>query len=276
MAAIRLQKLMADYGFCSRRKAEEYISSGHVKVNGTVVTTLGSKAQTTDIIEVDGKPINSAPEKTYLLLNKPRGVLTSCADDRGRKTVMDLVPEPYDALRLFPVGRLDYDTKGLVLLTNDGEFMNLLVGPKSDIEKEYLARVSGILTKEEIFSLRNGVMLPDGMTRRARADVLSTDVAHGSCLLDITIREGRYHQVKRMVEALGHKVLHLTRIRFGVVSLEGLSEGCVRELTIKEVKTLYGQATAATARGEASRANASTTRAPKARSPRKTTDGHQD
>ena len=145
----RLQKRIANSGLCSRRKAEEYIKEGRVKVNGEVITEMGVKVSPSDTILVDDNPL-PVLIKTYLVMNKPVGVLSSTTDDRGRKTVISILPQEYQGLGLYPVGRLDYDTKGVLLITNDGDFMNTLIGPKSNLKKEYLARIDGIITKEEV------------------------------------------------------------------------------------------------------------------------------
>ncbi len=172
-------------------------------------------------------------------MNKPRYLICSSKDEKDRETVISILPKNLQEYRLFPVGRLDYDTKGVLLLTNDGDFMNQLVGPKSLTEKEYLVRVEGIVKKEEIKKLIEGVEIEGGYkTRRCRAYIESIDTKNKSSLIGIVLQEGKKHQVKNMVAAIGHKAKRLTRIRFGCVSIEGLKEGDIRELTIHEVKTL--------------------------------------
>ncbi len=239
----RLQKYIASCGVTSRRKAEELIISGKVKVNGKIVTELGTKVSDKDVISVDGKIINTE-EHVYLAMNKPRGVLSSAVDDLGRKTVLTLLEEShlgnkYKNKRLFPIGRLDYDTKGIILLTNDGEFMNHLVGPQSNLEKEYLARVDGIFTKEHLKKLCSGIKIDDFKTRNCYGYIKDTDTKNNSTLVGLVIKEGKYHQVKRMFLALGFNVKKLSRIRFGEITTEGIREGEVRELTLHEVKRLY-------------------------------------
>jgi len=241
----RLQKYMARCGVASRRKSEELIATGHVKVNGNLVQEMGTKIFKNDCVEVDGKQIEPLEEKKYYVMNKPRSCLSTVTDPKGRKTVISILPEELKKHRLFPVGRLDYDTKGVILLTNDGEFMNYLVGPKSNSEKEYLARVEGILTKEEIFQMEKGVKIVDDenrpyTSRPCRAEIETIDKENNSSLVRVIIQEGKYHQVKRMLEAVGHQVKRLTRVRFGIVSLGNIKEGEVRELTIHEVKSLIG------------------------------------
>lgn len=235
---MRLQKIIADAGITSRRKAEELILAGRVKVNGQVITELGYKANPKDIILVDNQPVIKQ-EKKYYCLYKPRSVISAVSDPLNRKTVIDLLDDDLKSYRLYPVGRLDYDTKGVLLLTNDGEFMNLMVGPKSGIEKQYLARLDGIIDKKTLTTLEKGGLDIDGAkTLPCIARRVEVDQKHKSCLVDITVTEGRYHQIKRMFEALGYPVKRLTRIRFGCIELGNMSEGQYRPLTIHEVKTL--------------------------------------
>lgn len=234
----RLQKYMARSGVASRRHSEELIKEGKVKVNGQVITEMGYKISKGDIVEVDGMEI-AKEELKYYVMNKPRYLICSSNDEKNRQTVISILPQSLSKYRLFPVGRLDYDTKGVLLLTNDGEFMNKLVGPKSLTEKEYLVRVDGIVTKEELKKLSDGVII-DGnyKTRKCRTYLESVDKKNNSCLIGIVLQEGRKHQVKNMVESIGHKAKRLTRIRFGCITIEGLKEGEIRELAIHEVKTL--------------------------------------
>lgn len=239
----RLQKYLASCGVASRRKAEELIASGHVSVNGEVVTQMGLKVSKGDIILVDGKTIE-VKEHIYLVMNKPRGVISTSSDDLGRKTVISILPDVYKEYRVFPVGRLDYDTKGVILLTNDGDFMNMLVGPKSNIEKEYLARVDGIVAKEAIYKVQKGIRIENYVTRPAKMYIEEYDKKNASTLVRLIINEGKNHQVKKMLSALGYPVKRLTRVRFGSVVIDDLAEGSVRELTPHEIKTLYGMAEA--------------------------------
>lgn len=234
----RLQKYMAKSGVASRRHSEELIKAGRVTVNGVVITEMGYKLSKGDTVAVDGMEITKE-ELKYYVINKPRYLICSANDEKDRKTVISILPESLKKYRLYPVGRLDYDTKGVLLLTNDGDFMNSLVGPRSLTEKEYLVRVEGIVTKEEVKKLSEGVII-DGnyKTRKCRTYIVSIDRVNKSSLIGIVLQEGRKHQVKNMVEAIGHKCKRLTRIRFGCVTIEGLKEGEVRELSIHEVKTL--------------------------------------
>lgn len=241
MALERLQKVIANSGFCSRRKAEEYIKQGKVKVNGEVVTTLGIKVSPDDYIEVDGVPIVKE-EKVYYLLHKPRGCLSATSDDRGRRVVVDILKEAGVTERVFPVGRLDYDTAGVLLLTNDGELANLLMHPKSEIEKVYLVRCYGIITPEALRQLRQGVQIDGYRTVPAKAKLLHIDRQHRSSLVRMTIHEGKYHQVKKMFEAVGFPVKKLRRERFAFLDVNGLKAGEFRPLKIHEVKRLYALA----------------------------------
>ncbi len=231
----RLQKVIAQAGFASRRKAEQLILAGKVKVNGKVVRELGTKVDLKkDQVEVDGIPVERE-EPVYFLLYKPTGVISSVKDDRGRKVVTDFVDTDY---RIFPVGRLDYNTSGLILLTNDGELANMLMHPKSKIEKVYVAKVKGIPTVEKLKKLRNGIELEDGKTAPAKVKMLSFDKRKNTAIVRLTIYEGRNRQVRRMFEAIGHPVLKLKREAYGFLDLRGMNPGDVRPLKPHEVKRL--------------------------------------
>ncbi len=234
----RLQKVIAQSGYCSRRKAEELISMGKVKVNGELVTELGTKVNYTDTIVVNGKTLNQKEEKIYYLLNKPRGVITSAKDEKGRKTVLDLIP---DDKRVYPVGRLDYDTTGVLLLTNDGELTNLLIHPSNHVEKTYIAKVKGLVMKQDIEKLCKGIIIDGKRTSKAKAKVKKKDKKANTTLIQLTIYEGRNHQVKKMFEAVGYEVLKLKRERFSFLTTTGLKSGEYRLLSVKEVKTLYSE-----------------------------------
>ncbi|MEH7130149.1 pseudouridine synthase [Neobacillus drentensis] len=231
----RLQKVIAQAGIASRRKSEELIKEGRVKVNGKVVTELGLKVSSSDRVEVNGIQIEKE-EPVYFLLYKPRGVISSVNDEKGRKVVTDYFQHVKE--RIFPVGRLDYDTSGLLVLTNDGEFANLLMHPKSEIDKVYVAKVKGIPSKENLRKLEKGIRLEDGKTAPARVKLLSADNKKQSAIVEITIHEGRNRQVRRMFEAIGHDVLKLKRERYAFLTLNGLKTGDARELTPHEVKQL--------------------------------------
>ncbi|MBO9128296.1 pseudouridine synthase [Bacillus sp. 165] len=231
----RLQKVIAQAGVASRRKAEELIQEGKVKVNGKVITELGTKVSKNDRVEVNSVQIQRE-EPVYFLLYKPTGVISSVSDDKGRKVVTDFFP--HVDKRIFPIGRLDYDTSGLLLLTNDGEFANLLMHPKYGVEKVYVAKVKGQLDKEKIRTLEKGVMLEDGITAPARLKILSSDRRKGVGIVQIAIHEGRNRQVRRMFEAVGCEVVKLKRETYGFLSLQGLRTGESRSLSPHEVKQL--------------------------------------
>ncbi|SFC43899.1 ribosomal large subunit pseudouridine synthase B [Bacillus sp. OV322] len=231
----RLQKVIAHAGIASRRKAEELILDGRVKVNGKTVKELGIKVGPNDKVEVNEVPLEKeAP--VYFLLYKPRGVISAVADDKNRKVVTEFFPGVQE--RIYPIGRLDYDTSGLLLLTNDGEFANILTHPKHEVDKVYVAKVKGIPLRESLKKLDRGIMLEDGKTAPARTKVLSVDKKKQTSIIEITIHEGRNRQVRRMFEAIGHPVTKLKRERFGFLTLQGLSAGEARELTHHEVKQL--------------------------------------
>ena len=232
----RLQKVIAEAGIASRRKAEELIKDGKVKVNGKVITELGTKVDNKDIIEVNNKLIEKEL-KEYYLLNKPRGVITSTSDDKGRKTVIDLINT--DA-RIYPVGRLDYDTTGALLLTNDGEFANILTHPKNNIDKVYLAKLNGIIKGEQINKLKEGVILDNVLVKPSRVKLKKTDPSKNTSMVEIIIHEGKNHEVKRLFESVGFLVDKLTRERIGIFNLEGLKSGEYRKLTTKEIQIVYG------------------------------------
>ena len=233
----RIQKRIAASGIASRRKAEELILEGRVKVNGLVVSNLGTKVGPKDEVTVDDVVVSKL-SSLYLVLNKPRGYISTVSDDLGRKTVIDLVPKEFKDFNVFPVGRLDYDTKGIIILTNDGEFMNQMVGPQSGVQKEYLARVKGIINASALNRLENGVMINGKMTLPSIVSLASIDRENSSSLVRITITQGMNHQVKEMFKAVGYEVKRLTRVRFGNIKIDDLSEGEIRRLTIHEVKTL--------------------------------------
>jgi 23S rRNA pseudouridine2605 synthase len=231
----RLQKVMADAGVASRRKAEELIKAGRVTVNGAVIRELGTKVDPErDHVKVDGQHLKPAPPHVYLMLNKPKGVVSTLTDPEGRPTVADLLRGV--RMRVFPVGRLDYDSEGLMLLTNHGELAQALLHPRYHVPKTYLVKVKGVLTDEEIEKLETGVSLEDGPT--GPAQVRKIRKAAQNSWIDITIHEGRTHQVKRMVEAVGHFVLKLKRVRFGPLALNDLEAGEFRYLTDREANAL--------------------------------------
>ncbi len=231
----RLQKIIADSGYCSRRKAETLILNGKVMLNGKTVTKLGTKASLKDVITVEG---NSLKDKKleYILLYKPRGIVTTTHDEKGRKTVLDLIETKN---RLYPVGRLDYDTTGLLLLTNDGNLTNKLLHPSNKINKVYVAKINEIVVPAKIKLLDKGVYIDGIKTAPAKTKILKIDKKNHTSLVKITIHEGRNHQVKKMFAAIGYTVAKLKREEFAFLNLDGLMPGKYRKLTIKEVKKLY-------------------------------------
>ena len=232
---VRLQKAIADSGFCSRRKAEEYIVKGKVFVNGDRITELGSKVEGNEEIIVDGNAI-SKQDKEYYILYKPRGVISSTKDDKGRKTVVDFFSSNK---RLYPVGRLDYDTTGIILLTNDGEFANMMLHPKNKIPKVYIAKLEGIIDGYSIKKIKNGKEIDGIKCIPDRVKLKSADKKSNTCIVEITIHDGRNHEVKRIFESAGYNVIKLKRESIAFLTLQGLSSGEFRKLTIKEVKQLY-------------------------------------
>ena len=223
----RLQKLIARAGICSRREAENLILNGRVTVDGKIVKELGTKADLNQKICVDGKPITICAEKIYLLLNKPRGYVSTAKDERGRKTILDLIDV---SERVYPVGRLDLN--GLLLLTNDGELTNALIHPRFEVKKTYRAKISGVLTEEKLNSLRAGIELDDALTAPAEVRLLEEN------LVEVTIHEGRNRQVRRMFAAVGCEVKSLRRIKFANLTLKGVGVGKYRNLTAEEVTEL--------------------------------------
>ena len=235
---IRLQKAIADSGFCSRRKAEEFISKGKVYVNGNKITLLGTKVNEKDEIIVDGN-ILAKQDKEYYIFYKPRGVVCTTKDDKGRKTVVDFFNSNK---RLYPIGRLDYDTTGLLLMTNDGEFANLMMHPKSKIEKLYIAKLEGILTGFEIKTIKKGIVIDGIKCIPDRVKLKSIDKKSNTCIVEIIVHEGKNHEIKRIFESVGHTVLRLKRESYGFLDLSGLSSGKSRKLTTKEVQKMHALA----------------------------------
>ena len=232
----RLQKIIALSGYASRRKAEDLIKAGKVMVNGKVVRELGTKANFSDDILIDGKKIERE-EKEYYIFNKPRGVITSTSDDKGRKVVTDYFETNK---RLYPVGRLDYDTTGLLILTNDGELANLIMHPRNEIEKQYIAKLEGIIKGEEINKLKNGIVLDGTNCIPKWVKLREFDKKTNTSIVEIVICEGKNHEVKRLFESVSFNVLKLKRERIGFLTLGKLKSGEYRKLNPKEVKQLYG------------------------------------
>ncbi|MBL92998.1 MAG: pseudouridine synthase [Myxococcales bacterium] len=240
MEKIRLQKALAEAGFCSRREAERMIEEGRVLLNGKPLTQQGMKIDPlTDKVKVDGKPVRLyAPgdhTKVYFLLNKPGNVLTTTKDDRGRQTVIDLMRGAEDT-RIFPVGRLDFDSEGALLLTNDGPLANQLTHPKSHVPKTYMAKVKGVPPEEKLDKLRRGIYLEDGPTQPAHVEMVNK--VNKNTWVEIIITEGRNRQVKRMFWRIKHPVIKLVRTHFGNLNIDGLRPGQFRELSKKELAQL--------------------------------------
>lgn len=232
----RLQKVIAQAGIASRRKAEELITAGEVKVNGVVITELGVKVSEKDRIEVNGQIIEKEI-KEYYLLNKPRGVVTTTQDDKNRKTVVDLIPTN---ARIYPVGRLDYDTTGVLLLTNDGDFANILMHPSSNIDKVYMAKLEGIIKGEQINKLKDGINIDNEIVKASRVKLKKVDPKSNTCMVQITIQEGKNHQVKRMFKEVGYEVIKLKREKEAFFDLKDLQSGEFRKLTPKEIAKVFG------------------------------------
>lgn len=231
----RLQKVIAESGYCSRRKAEELIKIGKVKVNGEKVTELGTKVSGDDFIEVNGTSLTKE-DKVYYLLNKPRGYVSTVSDELNRKKVTDLIETDK---RIYPVGRLDYDTTGLLLLTNDGKLANILMHPSRGVEKTYVAKLNKVITPKDQMILKNGVRVDDIKCIPTRVKVRNVDKEKDTCIVEISIVEGRNHIIKNVFMELGYLVDKLTRVEYGFLKLDNMKSGEYRELSIKEVKKLY-------------------------------------
>ncbi len=238
----RLSRFLAHAGIASRRHAEELIAAGRVQVNGVTVTTQGTRVNPdTEIVLVDGKPVLSTTKNVYLLLHKPVGYVTTAHDPQGRPTVLDLLPAELRALRVYPVGRLDIDTSGLLLLTNDGDFALHLTHPRYSMQKHYQALVQGCLSESALAALRSGITITEDKGRShktAPAQVSLLRKVGTDCWLSLTIHEGRKRQVRRMLAAVGHPVLELIRVGIGSLELGTISIGKWRYLTDEEVKGL--------------------------------------
>lgn len=232
---MRIQKYIAQAGVASRRKAEEMIQQGLVKVNGETLTQLGYLVQEGDRVEVCGKVIEASQKKVYYMLYKPDGYVTTVKDQFDRPCVMDLIGDEVKE-RIYPAGRLDYHTEGLLILSNDGEFVNAITHPKHKIEKKYLAVINGRIKDEAIEKLQRGVMVDQKKT--APAKVFLSEIFKDKCLVEITISEGRNRQVRKMFEAVGHHVIELKRVQIGPIELGSLKPGRMRKLNPNEVEAL--------------------------------------
>lgn len=231
---MRINKFLAQAGLGSRRKVEELITSGKVKVNGKVTTLLFSDIKDSDIVMCENKQVKLTQNFVYYKLHKPKGYVTTSSDDKNRKTVMDLMRGVHT--RVFPVGRLDYETEGLLLLTNDGEIANILTKPNSKVEKSYVVTIEGELNKEEILKLSKGIDIGGYKTKPCSVQVVETDKLHSK--IKITITEGKNRQVRKMMEAVGKQVQFLKRVSVGEIQLGGLSRGEYKQLNQKELKYL--------------------------------------
>lgn len=228
---MRINKFLADNGIASRRHADEMIIAGRVKINDKIAE-LGATVEESDVVSVDDKIIERQEKKLYYyLMNKPKGVVCTLSDDRGRKTVTEYLPK--NGVRVFPVGRLDYATEGLLILTNDGELAYRLMNPKTEIPKTYMARIEGTLTEKDLNPIRSGVELDGYLTKKCKAHIVETNKAYTK--VHITITEGKNRQVRRMFEAIGKNVEFLKRVKIGQLTLSGLDRGEVRELTSEEI-----------------------------------------
>ena len=231
----RLQKVIAQAGVASRRKAEELIVNGKVAVNGNIVTELGTKVSGTDIITVNGRQLTKESYE-YYLLNKPREYICSVNDEFKRKVVTDLIATNK---RIYPVGRLDYDTTGLLILTNDGTLANILMHPKNGVEKTYVAKIEGNLTMEELHKLEMGIVIDDVLCKPLRVKIKKHDIIKCVDIVEVVITEGRNHIVKNLFKAVNHEVIKLKREKYGFLELGNLKSGEYRPLSIKEVHRLY-------------------------------------
>ena len=228
---MRINKFLADRGVASRRHVDEMILAGRIKINGKIAT-LGMDVQDTDVVMIDEQALSKKEkELCYYIMNKPKGVVCTVSDDRGRKTVLDYLPE--NSERVFPVGRLDYATEGLLILTNDGDLAYRLMHPKSEVSKTYLARIEGTMTEKDLNPIRSGVEIDGYLTKKCKAHIVETNKAYTK--VHVTITEGKNRQVRKMFEAIGRNVEFLKRIKIGQLSVSGLDRGEVRKLTQDEV-----------------------------------------
>ena len=231
----RLQKVIAQSGYTSRRKAEELILAGKVYVNGEKVNTLGTKVSGDDLITIDGVTLKKE-DYVYYMMNKPRGTVCTLSDEKNRKTVMDYISSNE---RIYPIGRLDYDTTGLLLLTNDGDLANALMHPSHAVEKTYVAKLNRYFEPKDLMRLKDGISIDNIKCIPTRVKIKNNDKEKDTSIVEITIVEGRNHIVKRVFQELGYLVDKLTRIQYGFLKLDNLRSGEYRKLTIKEVKKLY-------------------------------------
>ena len=232
----RLQKVIASYGYTSRRKAEELIRKGKVMVNGKIITELGTKVEANDVISIDSVIINKDVKQEYYLLNKPRQVISSVLDKQGRIIVRDLINT--DA-RIYPIGRLDYDTTGLIILTNDGDLANLLMHPSFEVEKTYVAKVNKVLDKDDIKKIKSNIVVEGRKVVIKRFKIKKKDFEKNTSVVELTIVEGRNHIVKKIFASMNIDVIKLSRVGYAFLTVDNLKSGEYRNLTIKEIKKLY-------------------------------------
>lgn len=236
MEKVRINKYLANLGVASRREIDRWIEQNQIKVNGKPAES-GAKVDDTDIIEIRGKRVGGEEKsnlKVYYLLNKPKNVISAAKDDRGRKTVVDCIKTKE---RIFPIGRLDFETEGAIILTNDGDLFNKIIHPRTEVFKEYHVEMTGLMSDRDVERLQEGVLLEDGKTLPAHVRIINRSRVKSS--IKISIREGKNRQVRRMIEAVGHKVTALTREKIGKITTEGVPVGDYRELTKKEIEYLY-------------------------------------
>ncbi len=233
---MRINKYLAACGFASRRASEQLVTDGRVKVNGKTITSLATSVEEDDMVTVDAKRAQPIHKHIYLMLNKPKGYITTTSDEKGRTTVMELLGNKFEGKRIFPVGRLDYDTEGLLLLTTDGDLCNRISHPRNEITKTYVVKIENEVREEELEKLRQGVVLDGVKTKRCRITVLSFD---GKITrLEVVIGEGRNRQVRRMFESINREVIFLKRVGVGELKLGGLGRGTWRELKPREIEYL--------------------------------------
>ncbi len=234
---MRINKYLASCGIASRRNSEQYVLEGRVKVNGKVVTALSTEIrEDKDVVTLDGKAVSLPKKHIYLMMNKPKGFICSVSDDRERKTIIDLLPEEFKNKRVFPIGRLDYDSEGLLLLTTDGDLANRLMHPSGDVNKTYVCKVEGQVLEADIAKLRKGVELDGSLTKKAKIKLLEFDGKLSR--YEITISEGRNRQIRRMFETINKEVVFLRRVAIGDLRLGGLYRGETRELKPEEIEYL--------------------------------------
>ena len=233
---LRINKYLATCGLAGRRACENIVTAGRVKINGKTVTNLATDVGENDLVSVDGKKVEPIHKHIYIMLNKPKGYITTTSDDKGRKTVMDLLGNKYEGKRIFPVGRLDYDTEGLLLMTTDGELSNRISHPRNEITKTYIAKIEGEISEAELNKLRDGVILDGVKTNRSRITVLGSE--DKLTRLEVVISEGRNRQVRRMFESINREVVFLKRVGIGELRLGGLGRGKWRDLKYEEIDYL--------------------------------------